>query len=325
MKYRSIGRRLWDERWSYLFLVPMLTLFTLFTLRSIYFSFFISTYRWSGVGDPTQFIGLENFVRVARDPLFWNAFKNTLTMVLAVTPGQLILGLVFALILNRKFRGADVYRTLYFLPVVTTAAIVGLIMPLIFSPLSGPVNVVFMRLGLISQPLDWLGSPDTALTTVIIVMIWKWTGTYIVYWLAGLQTIPDELYEAAQVEGANGRQQLFRITLPLLKPIAAVIILLCVVGNLKPFNLIKTMTDGGPYFATDVVMTYIYRYAFSAEQGIPRLGLASAAGIFYGLVVIAITGVQGLMVRRVNAARKDASVQSRTQGIRVATGVAGTR
>ena len=182
-----------------------------------------------------------------------------------------------------------------------------------------------MRLGLISGPLDWLGSPDTALTTVIIVMIWKWTGTYIVYWLAGLQTIPDELYEAAQVEGANGRQQLFRITLPLLKPIAAVIILLCVVGNLKPFNLIKTMTDGGPYFATDVVMTYIYRYAFSAEQGIPRLGLASAAGIFYGLVVIAITGVQGLMVRRVNAARKDASVQSRTQGIGVATGVAGTR
>jgi multiple sugar transport system permease protein len=313
---RSIWYRLKRERWSYLFILPTLALFSMFTLRSMFFSFYYALHQWRGIGDPSDFVGLSNFAAVASDSYFWNAFRNSIVFMLGVAPGQLLVGLVFAIILNTQLRGAVVYRTLLFLPVVTTAAIVGLVMPMIFSPVSGPVNDVLVWIGLIDRPVDWVGAPDTAMRTVMIVAIWKWSGTYMIYWLAGLQSIPDELYEAAEVEGAGALQQIRYITLPMLRRVAAVITLLCVVANLKPFDLIKTMTNGGPFYRTDVVMTYIYRYAFSPELGLPRLGYASAAGIFYGVVVITLAAGQYLLTRRARAGDRPA-VGSRATTVRV--------
>lgn len=285
-------KEMWKERWSWLFLLPAYLLFFMFTFRSILFTIYFSFFEWSGVANPSDFIGFENFISVASDPFFWNAFRNSFVFMFFVSIGQLSIGLAFALALNTRFKGVVVFRTLLFLPVITTTSIIGLVMPLIFSPIYGPVNQLLIGLGILERPLDWLGSPDRAMLTVILIAIWKWTGTYMIYWLAGLQSIPLELYEAARLDGANGPQQLVFITLPMMKTIALVIILFCVVGNLKPFDLIKTMTNGGPYFKTDVVMTYIYRYAFSAEAGIPRLGFASAAGLFYGVVLILFTAFQ---------------------------------
>ncbi|MBT3272476.1 MAG: sugar ABC transporter permease, partial [Spirochaetales bacterium] len=145
----TIRARLWNERWSYAFVAPTFILFLTFTVRSLIFSFYYALHEWRGIGDPDTYVALANFIDVARDPFFWNAFKNSFIFMFGVAPGQLAIGLLFALILNMKFKTAVVFRTLYFLPVITTAAIVGIIMPMIFSPILGPVNIVMVKLGLI--------------------------------------------------------------------------------------------------------------------------------------------------------------------------------
>lgn len=294
----SLLKRLSSEKEAYVFLLPTLIVFCLFTVRSVVILIYYSFFDFSGVGNPTDYVGLTNFVQVAKDPYFWNAFKNTFLFMLGAVPGQLGIGLLLALLVNRRLAVFTAFRTLYFLPVVTTAAIIGVLMPMLLSPANGPVDSLLRGVGLMHKPVDWLGNRGTALLTVIVVSWWKWSGQYMVYWLAGLQTIPQELYEAADIEGAGKPRQFFGITLPLLAPIAVVILLFCIIGSLKPFDLIKTMTDGGPFFASDVVMTYIYRYAFSSEMGVPQLGYASAAAIFYGAVLIVIGAMQTVGLRR---------------------------
>jgi multiple sugar transport system permease protein len=291
-------KRLLTNKEAYYFLIPTLVVFALFTVRSVVVLLHYSFYEYSGVGPLTDFVGWSNFVRVTNDPYFWNAFKNTFLFMFGAVPGQLGIGLVLALLVNRKLAVFTTFRTLYFLPVVTTAAIIGVLMPMLLSPANGPVDAILRSIGLIHKPVDWLGSRSTALWTVIVVSWWKWSGQYMVYWLAGLQTIPEELYEAADIEGAGHFRKFTNITLPLLAPIALIILLFCIIGSLRPFDLIKTMTDGGPFYASDVVMTYIYRYAFSSEMGVPQLGYASAAAIFYGAVLIIIGALQSIALRK---------------------------
>jgi ABC-type sugar transport system permease subunit len=304
MNARSLVRRIVDERTTYLFLLPVFAFFSLFVVRSVFVVGYYSLFSWSGTGRMGAYIGLANFIEVMSDPYFWNAFRNTFVFMFGVVPGQLGFGLLLALLLNSKSKRSTIYRTVYFLPVVTTTAIVGMIAPLLFSPINGPVNVFLQSIGLLGSPVDWLGDRSTALRTVITVSIWKHSGMYMVYWLAALQTIPEELYEAAMVEGAGPLRRFWSVTLPLLVPIGSVITLLCVIGSLKPFDLIKTMTNGGPFFSTDVVMTYVYRYAFSADAGIPRIGYASAAAIFYGLVLIALAAVQTFIVGKARGGQR---------------------
>ena len=148
--------------------------------------------------------------------------------------------------------------------------------------------------------MHWLGQANTALLTVIVVSVWKGFGTNMLYWLAGLQSIGEDLYEAARVDGANAIQTFLHITIPLLKPIGLVILLLQLVGSLKVFDLVKVMTNGGPFFATETVSLFIYRYAFGQ---VSRLGYASAAGIFFGVAAMILSIIQGLLVKRTNDAR----------------------
>jgi multiple sugar transport system permease protein len=189
-----------------------------------------------------------------------------------------------------------------FLPVVTTASIVGIIMIFIWGS-NGPVNSLLMNLKLIKLPVNWLGDGKIALNTVILIGVWKGLGVDMIYWLAGLQSIPRDLYEAASVDGANSFRTFFYITLPNLLPMGAVIALLDIVGSLKVFDIIKTMTEGGPFFSTDVVGTYIYRFAFSSELGEPRLGYACAAGVFFGLTIIVIGSLTSFANKMVSSKR----------------------
>lgn len=276
----------------------------MFTVYPVVASWVISFFNWTGMEPLTDFVGWANFKEVLTDSNFWNAFKNSFVYMLGVVPIQLFLALLGAVILNNpQMRGTTIYRTLLFLPVVTTTSIVGIVMAFIFGSYNGVVNEVLMKLNIIKAPLNWLGDVKTAMIVVIIVGIWKTYGYNLVYWLAGLQSIPQELYEAAEVDGANKVQRFWFITIPLLKPIAIVILLLAIVGSLNVFDLVKVMTDGGPSYATDVVATYIYRYAFSAELGVPRYGFASAAGVIYGFTTMLIAIVQGIVIRKTNKER----------------------
>jgi ABC-type sugar transport system permease subunit len=156
---------------------------------------------------------------------------------------------------------------------------------------------VLIKLGILSQPIPWLGQPGTAMIVLVLIGSWKFFGMMMVYWLAGLQSLPDDVYEAAKVDGANYWQTFSRITIPLIIPVSTVILLLTVVNSMHVFDLVKTLTDGGPFFATETVDLYIYNYAFSTS-GFPQIGYASAAGIVFGVTIFALTLVLGWFVKK---------------------------
>ncbi|WP_248926210.1 carbohydrate ABC transporter permease [Paenibacillus hamazuiensis] len=283
--------------WCYLFILPQLLMFLVFTLYPIAMSYVYSFYRWNGYGPLEEFVGFGNFVETVYDPVFWNAFKNNFVFMVSLVCVQVPLALILAIVLNSSWlKGSAAYRAIFFLPVVTTTAVVGLVMRFIFGAYKGLVNEVLIKLGLLDKPVDWIGSIDTALLIVIVVGIWKSFGMKMIYWLAGLQSLPKEIYEAARVDGANSLHQFRYITVPLLLPVGSVIVLLSAVNALHVFDLVKAMTEGGPAFATDMVDLYIYRYAFSSA-GEARVGFASAAGIFYGIAVLFISLLLGALVK----------------------------
>ncbi|KGM45754.1 sugar ABC transporter permease [Neobacillus niacini] len=291
-------RTMKNEVWCWLFLAPTLLLFAMFQGWPIMASWYYAMLDWSGLTPDSTFVGMQNFINVAKDPYFWNAFKNSFKFMLGTVPFHLIIALVLAVILHRPgLKASNLFRTFIFLPVVTTTSIVGIIMVFIWGS-DGAVNDSLFKLGILDQPINWLGDATWSMFTVILISVWKNLGVNLIYWLAGLQSIPKDLYEAADVDGASGTRKFFHITVPLLIPIGTIILLLNVVNSLKAFDLIKTMTNGGPFFATDVVSTYIYRYAFTSEMGLPQLGYASAAGLFFAVTIIIIAIIQSIVTKR---------------------------
>ncbi|MCL5961694.1 MAG: sugar ABC transporter permease [Chloroflexi bacterium] len=299
-KKRSLWQRIQRNYWSYLFLLPMLVLVGLFVVYPIVASVQIAFYDWNGIGNATRWVGLRHFLTVASDPLFWNAFKHTFTYALVLVPIQLTIALILALVLNNpRLKGSTIYRAVYFSPVVTSAAMIGVVLSLLFGNAGTTLSTFLMRIGLTSQPIDWLGSPQFALWTIIGVGIWHTLGYNMVYFLAALQSIPKELYEAARVDGANAYHQFVKITIPMLREVGAVIVFLAVLGSLQIFDLVLVMTGGGPFYSSEVVSTYIYHYAFTsaASTSEANVGYASAAALFMGLLVMGITVMQLLAVR----------------------------
>lgn len=275
------------------FLAPTLVFYGLYTIWPLAAGVWYSLLDWNGFERAGRFIGLSNYGELFRDRMFWNSVRATLLFMVLAVPARVVLSLLFAIPLNSpRMPGAKLFRTMLFLPVVTTAAIIGLIMGLIFDPASGPVNLVLDRLEI--GKVDFFGSRYAMLTSTGI-WVWKWLGISLIYWLAALQSIPTELYEAALVDGSGPANTFFRITVPLLKPFAGIIVLLTAVDATRVFELLMTMTGGGPFFKTEVVEIFIYRWAFGA--GIPRLGYASAVAIVFGLLFGALAGFKVLFSR----------------------------
>jgi len=298
-RHKSLGRRMVEHRWHYLFLLPMAVLFALFTAWPMIASWYYSFFDWDGLGPAEDFIGLRNYTEVLTSPRFWNAFKNSFLFSLVAIFVQLPLTLVFAIILNSpRLRGRNLYRLLLFLPVVTTTAVVGIVFAVLLDPSGGVVNEVLRSVGLIEEPINFLGSEQTALPTVLIIDLWKGFGITLIYWLAALQTIPAEIYEAARVDGAGSGRVLTQITVPMLVPIGIVILLLTFQSSMNPFDLIQATTKAGPNYATDVVSSYIYRYAFDPEMAAPRYGFACAAGVVFGMFTLVLTLIQAPLLRR---------------------------
>ena len=306
----TFGQKIWQARWLYLFMLPSLILTAMFTFYPIFASWFFSLHQWAGFTTPPFFIGMQNYTEVVQDSYFWNAFRNSFVFMLTSVPIKLTLALIIAIVLNdRALRLAPVFRTLFFIPVVTTTAIVGIVWTFIMSPFNGPINTVLLDMHLITRPIDFLGEPGKSLFSVVAVEIWKWLGQPMIYWLAALQTIPLALYEAAKVDGANGWRQFIHITAPLLKPFAIIIILITAVGTLNVFALVQTMTNGGPFFSSEVMEVYIYRTAFGASNSttLPRIGYASAAAVFFGISVMFLAVLQAIAGRRFARNRQEIS------------------
>jgi ABC-type sugar transport system permease subunit len=301
----TLWGRIWENRYCYLFLLPALVLGAMFTVYPIVASYYFSVLDWSGITSDKVFVGLANYTRALSDPLFWGSFGRSLVFTAISVPALAVLSFLIAVALNTKvLRMRAIFRTLFFLPVVTTAAVVGVVMSLLLSPFNGPINAMLVEIGIISKPIDFLGNPSTALWTVSAVYVWKSLGTSMIYWLVALQTVPAELYEAARTDGANGWQLHRYITLPAILPFAVIIVLIDTVHALQVFPLVQSMTGGGPAFATTVVEVYIYRLAFASETAAPQLGYASAVGVIFGIAVALIGALQAWGVRKAHRARR---------------------
>ncbi|GCE15133.1 carbohydrate ABC transporter permease [Tengunoibacter tsumagoiensis] len=298
---RSLWIQILSSGWSYVYLTPMLILLVVFVIYPIFASLTYSFYQWNGIGDPTLYVGLDNFTSVIHDSIFWGAFLHTFIYMATLVPIQLFLALILALVLNNpKLRFSPFYRSVYFIPAVTSAAVVGVVFQLILADFGNNINQLLLNLHIIRDHIDWLGDPRFALGCVIVIGIWNTLGYNMVYLLAGLQTIPAELYEAARIDGTGAFGRLFYITLPQLRGIGIMVLILSILGSLQVFDLVQVLTHGGPYFATEVVNTYIYHQAFgdtAASVVEPNVGFASAASFFYGLILLALSIMQYFVFR----------------------------
>ncbi|MGN9788275.1 carbohydrate ABC transporter permease [Nonomuraea sp. ZG12] len=284
--------------WSYAFLVPMVLLFGAFTIWPMIASWWYAFFDWDGVGAATDWVGLANFGEVLGNEMFWQSFWHSFLFSVVAICVEMPLALLFAILLNnRRLRGRNLYRLALFLPVVATTAVIGIVFAVLFDPAGGFVNTILTTLGLVDAPVNFLGSPTTALPTLMGIDLWKGFGITLIYWLAALQTVPQSIYEAARIDGAGPGQTLRHVTLPMLTPIAIVILLLVFQRSLNTFDLVQATTQGGPVFSTDVVPTYIYRYAFDPFIQAPRYGFACAAGVVFGLLTLAITLMQAPLLR----------------------------
>jgi multiple sugar transport system permease protein len=293
-------------RWCWLFTLPAVILSALFSFYPMVMSWWYSFLDWSGFSAKGDFIGLANYRELLHDSTFWSAFGRSFVFMLVGTPIQIGIALLFAIVLNNQvLKLSPFFRTMIFLPVVTSAAIVGIVMTFVLGSFQGPVNQALLDLHVIGAPIKFLSNPHTALWSVVGIHVWKNIGITMIYWLAALQTVPTQLYEAAKVDGAAGRQVLRHITVPLLLPFAILIVILTAKGALHTFAIVQATTGGGPYFSTEVIETYIYQTAFAANDtgGVPRLGYASAAGCFFGIATLLIALIQAWAVRKVNTVR----------------------
>ncbi|MEQ7123667.1 sugar ABC transporter permease [Actinopolymorpha sp. B11F2] len=301
MSRSSLTQRIRAAWAVYLLMVPGFILIAMFSFYPLVMSWYYAFFDWSGVDAAKYFVGLQNFRDLMADEYFWNAFARSLWFAGVATPIELFLSLLLAIVLNdRALRLAPLFRTLFFIPVVTTTAIVSIVMSMVFSSFNGPANQALRALGAIEEPIGFLADTRTVMWTAIGLFVWKWLGQPMIYWLAGLQTIPNELYEAAQVDGAGWWRRTISITAPMLTPFAVVIALIVLVGNMQVFAFMQALTHGGPYFSTEVMELYIYRMAFGAQGqvSIQRLGYASAAGVLFGILLIVLAVAQIFTARK---------------------------
>jgi multiple sugar transport system permease protein len=297
----SLRERLWQARWCYLMMAPGLILVGMFSCYPMIASWYYSFFDWDGISAQRYFIGWQNFRELVHDHYFWAAFGRSFWFMAVATPLELILSLVVAVLLNdRALKMAPIFRTMLFIPVVTTTAISSIVMSFVFAAFNGPVNQALQSMHLINKPVDYLGNPHSVMWTAIGIFVWKWFGQPMIYWLAGLQTIPQEIYEAARVDGARAWRQLISITAPMMAPFAVIITLITAVGNLQVFAFMQALTNGGPFFSSEMMELYIYRMAFGTAST-QRLGYASAAGVIFGVAVMVIAVIQILALRRLRS------------------------
>jgi len=271
---------------GYLFLLPNIIGFLIFILVPVIVSFGMGFVEWNGFGSPT-FIGLDNYARLMQDDNFKISFMNSIVFMVLTVPLTLFLALVVAVWLNAGIKFLKVFRTAIFLPYVTSTIAIAVVWQLIFNPSKGPVNMFLHNLGIENLP-GWFASSSWALVAVSIVYIWNSVGYYMVLYLAGLQGVPDHLYEAAEIDGAGMFRKFFNITLPSLSPIIFFTLIMGVINSFKIFDLIYVLTQGGPGRSTQVLVYTIYNTAFKQFD----YGYASAMSYVLFILILIITLIQ---------------------------------
>ena len=282
---RSTRRRLWGVA----FVLPAVLFFALFHFYPMLRAFYLSLTTYNLL-QPPQFIGLRNYLNLLNDARFEQALRNTFVYMLGTTAPLWVLSLGAALLFTRRFRGKGFFQLLYFTPVILSGVPVAVVWRVLYHP-EGLINRLLGLFGV--SPLRWLTTAQLAPWAIILMTLWQEVGLYMVIFLAGLQDIPEELYEAARIDGAGRWASFWRITLPLLKPTSLFVMVISLIHAFQSFNYQYVMTRGGPSDATNVVALHIYNTSFTAL----RLGYASAMSLIMFAIIIILTLIQMRVTR----------------------------
>jgi multiple sugar transport system permease protein len=272
---------------GYLLLTPSLIGVGLFLVLPVFVVLGLSLQKWNLI-TPATFAGLDNFRAIFTDQAVGNSFLVTSLFVLLVIPLQTVLGLATALLLSRRLPGSNVLRVIYVIPWISAPLALGVVWKWIFDPSDGALNA------LIGHRVEWLSSATLALPAVAAVTVWSQVGYVTLFFLAGLNAIPNQIYEAARIDGAGGWQTFSRITLPLLRPTTFFVLVTGIISSFQVFDTVYAMTGGGPAGKTDVIASRIYFEAFEAL----RLGRAAAIALVLFVLLVAVTIAQQLYFRR---------------------------
>lgn len=289
-------RRRWsgDHALVVALLAPSFLLIGAFTLYPVLSAFWISLHRVSLILPVQPFVGLGNYATLASNEYFWDALWRTAYFTVVSLVLQCLLGLGMALVLNEPFWGRGVLRAIVLIPWAISTIVNGILWQWIYNAKYGALNGLLIQLGIIREPVSWLGDPLLALNMVIVADTWKLIPFYAVMFLAALQTIPKELYEAADIDGANAWRRFTSVTLPFLRPIVLVVLVLRTVQTFRVFDIIYVLTQGGPANGTTVLAFYVYQQSFKTLN----FGLGSAAAFAIGLATLALaTGYFRLLNR----------------------------
>jgi ABC-type sugar transport system permease subunit len=263
----SAGRRKWRRyRAGVFFVLPALLLYVVFMVYPFLNSIYLSFTDWNGVRAVKNWIGLANYRELIADGRFWLALRNNLVWVVIGTIAPIAIGMLLAMLLQRKPRGFTLFRTFYFMPQVLSTVVIGIIWNWIYNPIFGILNEGLDAVGLEDISRGWLGDPQIALYAVLIAAIWAEIGFVFVIFLAGLQGVSRDLLEAATVDGANAWQRFWNVTMPQMANVINIVVALLLIGGFNVFDIIYVMTGGGPALATEVIAIYTYTEAFTQNN-----------------------------------------------------------
>lgn len=284
-----------DKSKILLFTLPALVIYILFLIVPMIGALYFSVVNWNGIkGAPLEFVGLENYLNIFADKDFLISLKNMFSMVFFSVLFHTPIALLLAVAINTKFKGHRFFKVIYFVPTIFPLTAIGLLWYFIFMP-NGSLNSLLELIGLADLAKGWLVDSSTAMAAIIFVNIWAGVGYYMVILLAGLTTIPEEVYEAAEMDGASPVKKFFYITVPMLKPIITLCILMDIIGSVKVFDLIFVMTEGGPNGLTNLPTTLMYSEAFKYNN----YGVGSALGIIIFVIALVLTiGSETIMNRK---------------------------
>ncbi|WP_347548564.1 sugar ABC transporter permease [Pseudalkalibacillus hwajinpoensis] len=265
-----------------LFTAPALIVYLVYVVYPILSTLSYSFYSWDGTSDKT-FIGLDNYIQLFNDAIFWTSLTNNAWVVITSVFVQIPLGMIMALMLFAPIRGIRLFSSVYFLPFLMSTVAIGLLWVYMFDPINGIINQLVNVLGF--ENVAWLSDENTAMIAILLVVVWQFSPFYMILFKAAMVGIAEELYESAQIDGANSWQKFFHITLPLLMPTIVSSSILAIVGSLKAFDIFYIMTGGGPNHATELMGTYMFKQAFINFN----MGYASAIAFIMFLIALVVT------------------------------------
>jgi len=277
----------------YLFVSPYLIHFILFIGFPIGFSIYLTFHDWNIIA-PMEYVGLANYKRLFYDQLFWKSLKNTVIFLLIHIPLQIIVALFLAELLNQKIKLKSFFRAAYFMPVIVSGVVITILWQQLYGFESGLLNRLLIKIGL--NKIGWLTDPDWAMPSIAIMATWKNVGLYVILFLVGLQTVPQQYYEAAELEGANHLQKFFKITLPMINPTIFMVVVLSTIGGFSLFIEPYVMTGGGPLNSTLSAVLYIYKQGFFYYH----MGYAATLGFFFALIILFVVFIQKKFVEKEN-------------------------